>query len=163
VNLFGATAGEVYIHGMAGERFCVRNSGAIAVVEGVGDHGCEYMTGGRAIILGNTGVNFAAGMSGGIAYVLDENQLFDTRCNWEMVDLEPVAEKEDVNFLKNYIERHVKYTGSDYAAAILRSWDEMLPKFVKVMPMDYKKALRKLKEQQMKNSDSAEMTEEVFP
>ena len=162
VNLFGATAGEVYIHGMAGERFGVRNSGAIAVVEGVGDHGCEYMTGGRVIILGRTGVNFAAGMSGGIAYVLDENQLFDTRCNWEMVDLEPVSETEDVLFLKTYIERHVKYTGSEYASAILRSWEEMLPKFVKVMPMDYKKALQKLKELQMKNSESAEMTEEVF-
>ncbi len=162
VNLFGATAGEVYIHGMAGERFCVRNSGAIAVVEGVGDHGCEYMTGGRVIILGKTGVNFAAGMSGGIAYVLDENQLFDTLCNLEMVDLEPVVEKEDVNFLRTHIERHVKFTGSDYASEILKSWDEMLPKFVKVMPMDYKKALQKLKEQQMKNSESAEMTEEVF-
>ena len=162
VNLFGATAGEVYIHGMAGERFCVRNSGALAVVEGVGDHACEYMTGGRVIILGQTGVNFAAGMSGGIAYVLDENQLFDTRCNLEMVDLEPVAEAEDKAFLKKYIERHVKFTGSEYAAAILKSWDEMLPRFVKVMPMDYKKALAKLKEQQLKNSESAEMTEEVF-
>ena len=163
VNLFGATAGEVYIHGMAGERFCVRNSGAVAVVEGVGDHGCEYMTGGRVIILGQTGVNFAAGMSGGIAYVLDETQLFDTRCNWEMVDLDPVVEAEDKNFLKKYIERHVNYTGSEYAAAILKSWYEMLPRFVKVMPMDYKKALEKLKEQQMESSESAAMTEEVFP
>ena len=162
VNLFGATAGEVYIHGMAGERFCVRNSGAIAVVEGVGDHGCEYMTGGRVIILGKTGVNFAAGMSGGIAYVLDESQLFDTRCNLEMVDLEPVAEKEDQEFLKTTIERHAKFTGSQYAKGILTSWDEMLPRFVKVMPMDYKKALVKMKERQMKNSESAEMTEEVF-
>jgi len=163
VNLFGATAGEAYIHGMAGERFCVRNSGAIAVVEGVGDHGCEYMTGGRVIILGQTGVNFAAGMSGGIAYVLDENQLFDTRCNLEMVDLEPVMEPGDIKFLKTYIERHVKFTGSQYAAAILKSWDEMLPRFVKVMPMDYKKALAKLKERQMKSSELEDMTEEVFP
>jgi len=162
VNLFGATAGEVYIHGMAGERFCVRNSGALAVVEGVGDHACEYMTGGRVIILGQTGVNFAAGMSGGIAYVLDENQLFDTRCNLEMVDLEPVAEAEDKAFLKKYIERHVKYTGSEYAAGILKSWDEMLPRFVKVMPMDYKKALAKIKAEQLKNSETAAMTEEVF-
>ncbi len=162
VNLFGATGGEAFIHGRAGVRFCVRNSGALAVVEGVGDHGCEYMTGGRVIILGQTGVNFAAGMSGGIAYVLDENQLFDTRCNLEMVDLEPVAEKEDREFLKNTIERHVKFTGSAYAKAILSSWDEMLPRFVKVMPMDYKKAMAKMKEQQHKNSESAEMTEEVF-
>ncbi len=163
VNLFGATAGEAYIHGMAGERFCVRNSGAIAIVEGVGDHACEYMTGGRVIILGQTGVNFAAGMSGGIAYVLDENQLFDTRCNLEMVDLEPVVEPGDIKFLQTYIERHVKFTGSQYAAAILKSWDEMLPRFVKVMPMDYKKALAKLKERQMKGSEVEDMTEEVFP
>lgn len=162
VNLFGATGGEVYIHGRAGERFCVRNSGALAVVEGVGDHGCEYMTGGRVIILGETGVNFAAGMSGGIAYVLDENQLFDTNCNLEMVDLEPIYEKEDKDFLREQIECHVKYTGSKYAAGILESWDEMLPRFVKVMPMDYKKALAKLKEHQMKSSDGADMTEEVF-
>ena len=162
VNLFGATGGEAYIHGRAGVRFCVRNSGAVAVVEGVGDHGCEYMTGGRVIILGQTGVNFAAGMSGGIAYVLDESQLFDTRCNLEMVDLEPVAEKEDRGFLKTAIERHAKFTNSPYAKAILASWDEMLPHFVKVMPMDYKKAMTKMKEQQTKNSESAEMTEEVF-
>ena len=163
VNLFGATGGEVYIHGMAGERFGVRNSGSIAVVEGVGDHGCEYMTGGRVIILGETGVNFAAGMSGGIAYVLDKNQLFDTRCNLEMVDIEAVTENEDVKFLWAYIERHVKFTGSQYAAEILRSWDEMLPRFVKVMPMDYRKALAKIKEQQMKNSEEVQMTEEVYP
>ena len=162
VSLFGATGGEVYIHGRAGERFCVRNSGGIAVVEGVGDHCCEYMTGGRAIILGETGVNFAAGMSGGIAYVLDQSQLFDTRCNLEMVDIEPVAEKEDIDFLKSYIERHVKFTGSKYAEAILKSWSEMLPRFVKVMPMDYKKALEKIKEREQKNIDSVEMTEEVF-
>ncbi|HOW58933.1 MAG TPA: glutamate synthase large subunit [Candidatus Omnitrophota bacterium] len=163
VNLFGATSGEVYIHGRAGERFCVRNSGALAVVEGVGDHGCEYMTGGRAIILGETGVNFAAGMSGGIAYVLDENQLFDTRCNLEMVDIEPVVDPEDQKFLKSHIERHVKFTGSQYAKGILASWDEMLPRFVKVMPMDYKKALARLKERQMRSSEVADMTEEVFP
>jgi glutamate synthase domain-containing protein 3 len=101
-------------------------------------------------------------MSGGIAYVLDESQLFDTRCNLEMVDLEPVVEKEDRDFLKAAIEKHVKFTESQYAKAILASWDEMLPRFVKVMPMDYKKAMAKMKEQQMKNSESAEMTEEVF-
>lgn len=163
VNLFGATAGEVYIHGMAGERFAVRNSGVIAVVEGVGDHGCEYMTGGRVIILGDTGVNFAAGMSGGIAYVLDQNQLFDTRCNLEMVDTEPVVETEDIEFLKTRIERHVKLTGSRYAKSILESWSEMLPRFVKVMPMDYKQALTKIKERQMKCSENVGMTEEVYP
>ena len=162
VNLFGATGGEVYIHGRAGERFCVRNSGALAVVEGVGDHGCEYMTGGRVIILGETGVNFAAGMSGGIAYVLDENQLFDTRCNLEMVDIEPVVGTDSEKFVKTCIERHVKFTGSKYAKSILTSWDEMLPRFVKVMPMDYKKALNKLKERQIRSSETADMTEEVF-
>lgn len=162
VNLFGATGGEVYIHGRAGERFCVRNSGALAVVEGVGDHGCEYMTGGRVIILGETGVNFAAGMSGGIAYVLDESQLFDTRCNLEMVDIEPVVGTESEKFIKTCIERHIKFTGSQYAKSILASWDEMLPRFVKVMPMDYKKVLTKIKERQIRTSETADVTEEVF-
>ena len=119
--LFGATGGEVYIYGRAGERFCVRNSGAIAVVEGVGDHGCEYMTAGRVIVLGKTGVNFAAGMSGGIAYVLDENQLFDTRCNLEMVDIEPVNGGTDEEFLRLYIENHKKYTGSKFGEGILKT------------------------------------------
>jgi glutamate synthase domain-containing protein 3 len=120
------------------------------------------MTGGRVIILGQTGVNFAAGMSGGIAYVLDENHLFDTRCNWEMVDIEPVSEEADIKFLKKYIDRHIQFTGSRYAAEILERWEEMLPRFVKVMPMDYKKALAKIKERETKGSESAEMTEEVY-
>ena len=162
VNLFGATGGEAFISGMAGERFCVRNSGANAVVEGVGDHGCEYMTGGRVIVLGDTGVNFAAGMSGGIAYVLDESQLFDTRCNLELVDVEPVVEEEDSMFLKNYIERHVNYTNSLYAARILERWEEMLPLFVKVMPLDYRLALQKMREQEWQTSESVEMIEEVY-
>jgi glutamate synthase domain-containing protein 2/glutamate synthase domain-containing protein 3 len=162
VNLFGATEGEVFIGGMAGERFAVRNSGAIAVVEGVGDHGCEYMTGGRVIVLGKTGVNFAAGMSGGIAYVLDEDQLFDTKCNLEMVDLEPVTSKEDKEFLYNYIKRHVEYTNSIYAKIILKDWDEMIPRFVKVFPIDYKKALERMNKAQIKSSETAAMTEEVF-
>ncbi len=162
VNLFGATGGEVFIHGMAGERFAVRNSGAIAVVEGVGDHGCEYMTGGRVVILGRVGVNFAAGMSGGIAYVLDENQLFDTKCNLEMVDLEPVVEKEDKEFLFNLIKKHVKYTGSKYAERIISDWEVMLPKFVKVFPIDYRKALERIKKEQMKESEVVTMTEEVY-
>ena len=161
VNLFGATSGELFINGMAGERFCVRNSGATAVVEGVGDHGCEYMTGGTVVILGRTGVNFAAGMSGGIAFVLDDNQLFDTRCNLEMVDLEPVSDPKDQELLKTLIEKHVKYTNSQNAAAILRDWIEMLPQFVKVMPVDYKKVLDRRKAEESKNAEVDAMTEEV--
>lgn len=162
VNLFGATGGEAYISGMAGERFCVRNSGAIAVVEGVGDHGCEYMTGGRVIVLGETGVNFAAGMSGGIAYVLDENQLFDTRCNLELVNIEPVIEEEDKAFIKRHIEEHVNAANSLYAARILERWEEMLPLFVKVMPLDYKLALERMKEKEWQESENVEMIEEVY-
>jgi glutamate synthase domain-containing protein 2/glutamate synthase domain-containing protein 1/glutamate synthase domain-containing protein 3 len=162
VNLFGATGGEVFINGMAGERFAVRNSGATAVVEGVGDHGCEYMTGGRVIILGGTGVNFAAGMSGGIAYVLDENQLFDTRCNLEMVDVEPVVDAEDIDFMKGYIARHVEYTGSRFGAEVLENWEEFLPAFVKVMPLDYRLALERIKEREWQESELVEVTEEVY-
>ncbi|MBD3242227.1 MAG: glutamate synthase subunit alpha, partial [Chitinivibrionales bacterium] len=162
VNLFGATAGEVFIHGMAGERFCVRNSGAIAVVEGVGDHGCEYMTGGRVIILGETGVNFAAGMSGGIAYVLDESQLFDTRCNLEMVDIEPLSEDKEIAFLREYLQKHVRYTGSQYAARILDNWDEMLPLFVRVMPIDYRRAMERIASETSRGAEVVAMTEEVY-
>ena len=162
VNLFGATSGEVYINGLAGERFCVRNSGAVAVVEGVGAHGCEYMTGGRVIVLGKTSENFAAGMSGGIAYVLDENQLFDTRCNLEMVDIEPVNETEDIQFLHTYIKRHKSLTKSKRAAEILENWDDILPNFVKVMPVDYRRALERISEQSSQNKDSINITEEVY-
>ena len=162
VNLFGATSGEVYINGMAGERFCVRNSGALAVVEGVGDHGCEYMTGGRVIVIGETGINFAAGMSGGIAYVLDRSQLFDTRCNLEMVDVEPLTAAEDQEFLRSCLEKHVLYTGSRNAGQILELWEEMLPLFVKVIPLDYRAAMERLKEREMKESESVNMTEEVY-
>ncbi|MCX8044104.1 MAG: glutamate synthase large subunit [Desulfobacterota bacterium] len=161
VVLFGATSGEVFINGQAGERFCVRNSGALAVVEGVGDHGCEYMTGGRVIVLGNTGVNFAAGMSGGIAYVLDLHQLFDTRCNLEMVDIEPVDDPEEQRFLYTTIERHHRYTGSPYAALILKTWDEMMPYFVRVMPIDYRIALKRIAAE-TKIPEQAVVTEEVF-
>ncbi len=143
VNLFGATGGEAYINGTAGERFAVRNSGATAVVEGVGDHGCEYMTGGAVIVLGQTGINFAAGMSGGVAYVLDENQLFDTRCNLEMVDVEQITDTRDEEFLRKYIERHIAFTGSRYAQHLMEIWEEILPLFVKVMPLDYRIALMK--------------------
>ena len=162
VNLFGATSGEAYINGRAGERFAVRNSGAVAVVEGVGDHGCEYMTGGRVIVLGKTGVNFAAGMSGGIAYVLDENQLFDTHCNLEMVDIEPVREEKDIQFLQKFIKRHYKYTSSPLAHDILKNWTDMLPYFVRVMPIDYRRALQRIEERKYKEAGVVGMTEEVY-
>jgi len=162
VTLFGATGGEVFINGKAGERFGVRNSGAEAVVEGVGDHACEYMTGGRVICLGETGINFAAGMSGGIAYVYDENQLFDTRCNLEMVDIEPVQHNEDKDYLESMIQKHIKLTGSALAKRLLDNWDEAGPLFVKVMPIDYRRALEQIKERQMKDSDDPTMTEEVY-
>jgi glutamate synthase domain-containing protein 2/glutamate synthase domain-containing protein 1/glutamate synthase domain-containing protein 3 len=141
VVLYGATGGEVFIRGLAGERFCVRNSGARAVVEGVGDHGCEYMTNGRVVVLGPTGRNFAAGMSGGFAFVLDEAGDFPLRCNQEMVDLEPLALVEDLHELRELIEKHLAYTGSSNAKRVLDAWDEMLPKFVKVYPKDYRRVL----------------------
>jgi glutamate synthase domain-containing protein 2/glutamate synthase domain-containing protein 1/glutamate synthase domain-containing protein 3 len=162
VNLFGATGGEVFLRGSAGERFAVRNSGAVAVVEGVGDHGCEYMTGGCVVVLGPTGVNFAAGMSGGIAYILDENQLFDTRCNLESVDVEPVATAEDREQLRRLVQEHERLTGSESAAGILRDWDEMVSKFVKVMPIDYRAALARIKVQEYKDAEFVAMTEEVY-
>jgi glutamate synthase (ferredoxin) len=142
VALYGATSGEVYISGMAGERFCVRNSGATAVVEAIGDHGCEYMTGGQVIVLGTTGRNFAAGMSGGVAYILDEQGDFATRCNTQMVGLEMLSDAEEIGKLKGSIEKHVQYTKSQKAISVLANWDEMVPKFVKVMPRDYKRVLQ---------------------
>ena len=142
VVLYGATRGKAFIMGVAGERFAVRNSGAEAVVEGVGDHGCEYMTRGRVVVLGPTGRNFAAGMSGGEAYVFDEFGKFNSLCNAGMVDLDDVVEEEDVAALRRMIEEHLGHTGSANAARVLASWDEMLPKFVKVMPLDYKRILR---------------------
>ena len=141
VALYGATGGEVFIRGLAGERFCVRNSGAHAVIEGVGDHGCEYMTNGRVAVLGPTGRNFAAGMSGGIAYVLDEAGDFDMRCNQELVDLEPVVEPEDIEELRAMVQKHHKYTGSANAARVLDDWDALLTKFVKVYPKDYRRVI----------------------
>ena len=160
--LYGATSGEVYINGLTGERFAVRNSGAIAVVEGVGDHGCEYMTGGIVVVLGRTGRNFAAGMSGGIAYVLDEHQLFDTLCNLDMVDLEPVHLDEDLDLLQDLIRRHCRWTGSLQAKMVLDRWREMSGRFVKVMPIDYRKALLRLHEREQVKSEDAATTEEVF-
>ncbi len=140
VALYGAIAGELYVNGRAGERFAVRNSGAVAVVEGVGDHGCEYMTGGRVAVLGQTGVNFAAGMSGGIAYVYDEDGLFDSRCNLEMVDLDLVSDR-DAEELRAMLERHRARTGSPRAESILASWERERAHFVKVFPMEYRRAL----------------------
>jgi glutamate synthase domain-containing protein 3 len=140
VTLYGATRGEVYVRGVAGERFAVRNSGATAVVEGVGDHACEYMTGGRVVILGNTGRNFAAGMSGGIAYVLDTGHLFQRHCNRQMVDLEPLTQ-EDAQFVRTLVERHVQYTNSALGARVLEQFDTLHAAFVKVMPRDYKRVL----------------------
>jgi glutamate synthase (ferredoxin) len=141
VALYGATSGEAYVRGVAGERFAVRNSGAIAVVEGVGDHGCEYMTGGRVIVIGPTGRNFAAGMSGGIAFVLDEDGRFERRCNRGMVDLEPLDRAEDIELVRDLIRRHIAHTGSTYARKILDDWMGIQPRFVKVMPKDYKRIL----------------------
>ena len=138
VAFFGATSGISFIRGIAGERFCVRNSGAIAVVEGVGDHGCEYMTGGKAIIIGETGRNFAAGMSGGVAYVLDKKGDFASKCNMEMVELESIDDAEEVNELKSLLQQHQENTGSDVAAELLDDWQASIKQFVKVMPVDYK-------------------------
>jgi glutamate synthase (ferredoxin) len=142
VALYGATSGEVYIRGIAGERFGVRNSGVNTVVEGVGDHGCEYMTGGKVVVLGQTGRNFAAGMSGGVAYILDETGDFASRCNPQMVGLEPLEDKEEIDDLYQMIQRHSDYTQSQKAAKVLANWQELLPKFVKVMPKDYKRVLQ---------------------
>jgi glutamate synthase (ferredoxin) len=141
VAFYGATAGEAYIRGMAGERFCVRNSGVNAVVEAVGDHGCEYMTGGRVAVLGPTGRNFAAGMSGGIAYVLDLAGDFPRHCNLQMIGLEALDAAEEIAEVRAMVERHVEYTASGHAREILDRWGEMVPKFVKVMPLDYRRVL----------------------
>ncbi|HEY3268839.1 MAG TPA: glutamate synthase large subunit [Armatimonadota bacterium] len=141
VALYGATSGEAFIRGQAGERFAVRNSGATAVVEGVGDHACEYMTGGRVIVLGRTGRNFAAGMSGGVAYVLDERGEFGARCNTDMVSLGSLEDHDEINEIKLLVRQHHEVTCSSLAARIMAEWDDMVPKFVKVMPKDYKRML----------------------
>jgi glutamate synthase (ferredoxin) len=141
VALYGATSGEAYIRGVAGERFAVRNSGAVGVVEGVGDHGCEYMTGGRIVVLGRTGRNFAAGMSGGMAFVLNAAGRFESRCNRELVDLEPLEQPEDVELVRELITRHAQYTGSELAVRLLCDWSATAASFVKVMPRDYRRAL----------------------
>ncbi|MDP3589483.1 MAG: glutamate synthase subunit alpha, partial [Methylobacter sp.] len=174
--LYGAISGECYFSGVAGERFAVRNSGAMAVIEGVGDHGCEYMTGGVVVVLGQTGRNFAAGMSGGVAYVLDEEGDFEKRCNMAMVELEPIPEEDDTleviahqggdlethgrvhimsdmnrhdaQRLKHLIEKHKRYTNSARAQHILDNWQDYLPRFVKVMPVDYREALKQIQAEQ---------------
>jgi len=146
VCLYGATGGKAFFRGVAAERFCVRNSGAQAVIEGVGDHGCEYMTGGRAVILGSTGRNFAAGMSGGVAYIWDPNGEFASKCNMEMVELEKVEEAEDVAELQALIEEHAERTGSAVAREVLDDWSGSLGQFVKVMPTDYKRVLLERKQ-----------------
>ncbi|MGD8309455.1 MAG: glutamate synthase subunit alpha, partial [Chromatiales bacterium] len=181
--LYGAISGECYFRGVAGERFAVRNSGATAVIEGVGDHGCEYMTGGVVVCLGATGRNFAAGMSGGVAYVLDEDNGFERRCNLAMVELEPIKEEDealerldhqggdlethgrvdvshdmtrfDAIRLRQLIERHMHYTDSLVAKRILDDWDAYLPKFVKVMPVDYRRALLELQARQKPSAAAA--------
>ena len=148
VCLYGATAGEAYINGIAGERFCVRNSGASAVVEGIGDHGCEYMTGGIAVVLGDFGRNFAAGMSGGIAYLFNENSSFDEKkFNLEMVELEDLQES-DHKKLQGLLQNHLDYTKSPKAASILSNWPKSSKKFIKVMPTDYKRALEMMADQE---------------
>ncbi|MBY0577298.1 MAG: glutamate synthase subunit alpha, partial [Gallionellaceae bacterium] len=175
--MYGATSGECYFGGVAGERFAVRNSGAVAVVEGVGDHGCEYMTGGIVIVLGQTGRNFAAGMSGGVAYVLDEDGNFEKRCNLAMVELEPVPaeaaasetgeveahgrvhfnhlNKADEHVLREFIENHWQHTGSARANDILDHWTQYLPKFIKVMPTEYRRALQEIAAQNAKQLEAA--------
>jgi glutamate synthase (ferredoxin) len=141
VAFYGATAGEAYIRGMAGERFCVRNSGLHAVVEAVGDHGCEYMTGGRVVVLGPTGRNFAAGMSGGIAYVLDEGGDFPRNCNQEMVKLFPLEGPEGVEEVRALVRKHAEYTSSERSWQVLAQWERLLPRFVKVYPNDYRRVI----------------------
>ncbi|MEW6439335.1 MAG: glutamate synthase large subunit [bacterium] len=162
VVLYGATSGEVYIHGVAGERFAIRGSGAQAVVEGVGDHACEYMTGGLVLVLGTTGYNFAAGMSGGIAYVYDEAGTFDTRCNLDTVDLESVWTDADCSQLRGMLEKHLRYTGSGRARRILENWEASLPLFVKVMPIDYRKSLERMRLQEERDRETESATEEVY-
>ncbi len=182
--LYGAIAGECYFRGVAGERFAVRNSGATIVVEGTGDHGCEYMTGGIVVVLGQTGRNFAAGMSGGIAYVIDEDGTFKSRCNMAMVELEPVPEEEEVaekefnlqndleshgrvdvmadltakdaERLRTLISRHARYTNSKRAAEILADWERYRPLFKKVMPVEYRRALAEMAKEKAATMQAAE-------
>ena len=156
VALYGATGGEAFVRGVAGERFCVRNSGVHAVVEGIGDHGCEYMTGGRVVVLGRTGRNFAAGMSGGIAYVLDVDGRFERRCNHGMVDLEELIDADDVDFVRVALMKHITLTGSYFAARLLDDWPALRQRMVKVMPREYKRALAAEAERQARSREEVE-------
>ena len=162
VALYGATSGKAFINGVAGERFCVRNSGATAVVEGTGDHGCEYMTGGRVVVLGRTGKNFAAGMSGGVAYVLDDDTTLYKRVNKQLVSLGPVTNKYDVLELKQMITEHVAYTNSKKGKEVLDNFGEYLPKFKKIMPHDYKKMLNMIVQMEEKGLSSEQAQIEAF-
>ena len=162
ITLYGATAGKAFIAGVAGERFCVRNSGAVAVVEGVGDHGCEYMTGGRVVVLGKTGKNFAAGMSGGIAYVLDEDNDLYRKVNKQMVSIDKLANKYDVLELKEMIKDHVAYTNSVKGKEILENFGEYLPKFKKIIPHDYKRMLMAIVQMEEKGLSSEQAQIEAF-
>jgi glutamate synthase domain-containing protein 2/glutamate synthase domain-containing protein 3 len=162
VAFYGATSGEAYIRGVAGERFCVRNSGVQAVVEGVGDHGCEYMTGGRVVVLGSTGRNFAAGMSGGIAYVIDWHNDFKRKCNLEMVMLERLEDPEEIACVKRMIHTHAELTASLLAHRILSAWHEVLPRFFKVMPKDYKRVLQALRSMEESGLSGEEATMAAF-
>lgn len=162
VALYGATSGKAFINGIAGERFCVRNSGATAVVEGCGDHGCEYMTGGCVVVLGNTGKNFAAGMSGGIAYVLDQNHDFYLKLNKQMVTMSTVIERHDQEELKGLITAHAKATGSVFAKEILAHFEEYLPLFKKVIPNDYQKMLASIAQLEEKGLPHEQAQLEAF-
>ncbi|MEX2253279.1 MAG: glutamate synthase-related protein, partial [Thermoleophilaceae bacterium] len=161
VIAYGATGGEIFLRGQVGERFCVRNSGVVAVVEGVGDHGCEYMTGGRVVILGSTGINFGAGMSGGIAFVYDPDGTFDTRVNYEMVQLEPLVD-DDLQFLRATVERHLELTGSAVAERLLRAWNVERSRFRKVMPLDFKRVLSVMKAAEDAGLDEDETVERIM-
>jgi len=162
VSLYGATSGYAYISGVAGERFCVRNSGAVAVVEGLGDHGCEYMTGGRVVVLGKIGKNFAAGMSGGIAYILDETSDLYKNVNKEMVSIKKVTNKYDVLELKEMIGNHVSYTNSKKGNEILENFADYLPKFKKIIPHDYSRMLMMAVQMEEKGLSSEQAQIEAF-
>ena len=161
VIAYGATGGEVFLRGIVGERFCVRNSGATAVSEGVGDHGCEYMTGGRVLVLGPTGRNFGAGMSGGIVYVYDPTQVFASKVNYEMVALEELDD-DDREFLRDTVTRHRDLTGSAVAERILLSWDTELSAFRKVMPKDYKRVLTVIAESKSAGLDESQTVDRIM-
>jgi glutamate synthase (NADPH/NADH) large chain len=161
VIAYGATGGEIFLRGVVGERFCVRNSGALAVAEGVGDHGCEYMTGGRVVVLGPTGRNFGAGMSGGIAYVYDHDGEFRSRLNDEMVVLEELTD-EDRGFIREVVERHGELTGSDVARRLLAGWSVAVSHFRKVMPLDYRRVLAVMKQAETEGLTEQETLDRVM-